>query len=121
MMEFKNKGMGELTEDGVDLSFTVFEASDGVRLTAIHREFDSPLRAREQFDKEVAKARKIIERGKKTDSAGKVVGERAQIIARSSGRGKTVPAVLWTDGPHFYEIVSNSVQDILELEKRYSN
>lgn len=121
-VKFQNIMMGELTtEDGVRLGFTTFKASDGVKLTAIDGEFVSAQRAHQEFDKEVAKAAKVIERGKKKDKRGTIVGERAQILVRTKAPDMPTPAVVWTNGSWFREILSTSVPDILELEKWYTD
>ena len=115
--EFTNSSMGELEDaDGVHLGFTHFKASDGVRLTVLYEDFDHAAKAEEYFQKQLANAAKVIERGNKVNDAGKVVGVRAQILLRLDPP-KTMPAVLWTDGQTFREIRSSSLKDILELEK----
>jgi hypothetical protein len=120
-IKFENMMMGEfITEDGVHLGLTTFKASDGVKLTATDGEFDSARRAQQEFDKEIAKATKVIERGKKKDKTGKVIGERALIMAGTSDLDKPIPAVVWTDGLWFHEIRSTSMRDIIELEKLYT-
>jgi hypothetical protein len=92
---FTRTEMGELkADDGTRLSFTGFEASDGVKLTAVYGEFDSPTRANEEFDKELHKAIKVVERGEKKDGTGRVVGVRAQAVFPSAGSPKLVQAVL---------------------------
>jgi hypothetical protein len=121
-IEFTSKGVGELTtEKGVSLSFTTFEASDGVRLTVISREFDSPERAKQELDKGIAKAVKIIERGVKRNTAGRIVGNRVHVLLSSGSSDHPTSALLWTQGRYFHEITSASWTDILELEKRYSD
>jgi hypothetical protein len=116
---FKNVAMGELSdEDGVHLGFTTFSASDGPSLVVQYEDFESLEKARSYFEKQLAKSAKIIERGSKRNEGGKVVGERAQILLRRDA-GKTIPAVLWTDGVKYHEMYSSSLKDILELEKVY--
>jgi hypothetical protein len=117
--EFAVGDMGELRdEDGVHLGFTHFKASDGVGLMVLYEDFDNTAKAEEYFEKRLAKAAKVIERGNKVNGVGKVVGARAQILLRLDPP-KTIPAVLWTDGLKFHEIYSSSLKDILELEKVY--
>jgi hypothetical protein len=83
-----------------------------------YEDFESLEKARSYCEKQLAKSAKIIERGSKRNEGGKVVGERAQILLRRDA-GKTIPAVLWTDGVKYHEIYSSSLKDILELEKVY--
>lgn len=108
-----------LDEDGVHLAIATFEASDGTKVTEVHNEFVSPDRARQYFEKALRRAKGIVNRAKKKDKKGQIVGERAEVTFDSE-REKTIPAVLWTDGSHFYQISSTSLQRILELEKQLS-
>jgi hypothetical protein len=116
---FKNIAMGELSdEDGVHLGFTKFSASDGPGLIMQYEDFESREKALSYFEKQLAKSVKIIERGSKRNEGGKIVGERARLLLRFDA-GKTIPAVLWTDGVKYHEIYSSSLKNILELEKVY--
>lgn len=118
-MEFTVDAMGEgYDEDGVHLGFSGYTASDGTKLTASYNWFFGAEGAQEYFEKQLAKAAEVIERTKKLNGAGKVVGERAQVLTRVDPQ-KTVPAVLWTDGKTFHEIYSSSLNSILQLEKVY--
>jgi hypothetical protein len=110
--------MGELDDDGVHLGFTNFDASDGSGLRLLYEDFDSPASAQAFFEKQLAKAEKIVERKKKLNAAGGVVGERAEILMRRPPE-KSLPAVLWTNGVAFREIYSTSRHSLLELEKVY--
>ena len=117
--EFAPGDMGELRdEDEVHLGFTHFKASDGTDLMVLYEDFDSTAKAEEYFEKQLAKAVKVMERGNKVNGVGKVVGVRAQILLRLDPP-KTIPAVLWTDGLKFHEIYSSSLKNALELEKVY--
>jgi|SRR5215469_9375274 len=121
-LRFTNKGMGEVGgADGVRLPFTFFEASDGIKLTAISGDFDLPERAKQHLDAEVRNAKKVIETGAKKNAAGKRVGARARLLVSSDDSGETSMALVWTQGRYFHEILSTSWKDILELEKRYSD
>jgi hypothetical protein len=118
-MKFTVTMMGEeLDEDGVHLGFSSYTASDGTKLTASYEYFPIAEGAQKYFEKQLAKAAEVIEKKKKLNPAGKVVGERAQILRRVDPQ-KTVPAVLWTDGRTFHEIYSWSLKSILLLEKGY--
>jgi|KBSMisStaDraftv2_1062788.scaffolds.fasta_scaffold496834_2 hypothetical protein len=116
---FKNDVMGEMQdEDGVHLGFTNFTASDGNKLTVLYEDFGIPATAQAFLEKQIAKAVKVIERKKKLNPAGTVVGERAEILLKLSPE-KSIPAVLWTDGVKFHEIYSSSRDSLLELERVY--
>ena len=119
-MQFTRGTSGELlTEDGEKLGFTNFKASDDIELQVLYWGFDDAPRATEVFEKQIARAIKVVQRGKKLDKNGKVVGERAQVTFSSRGSQETFSAILWTDGPKFHQIQSISLPEILELEKAY--
>ena len=68
-LQFTRGISGELlTEDGETLGFTSFSASDGVELEVLYKDFDDALHANEVFEKQVARAIKIVERGKKLNN-----------------------------------------------------
>jgi hypothetical protein len=116
---FENIGMGEMEdENGVHLGFTDFKASDGIGLIVLYESFGSPERALNYFEKQLAKAAKVIERKNKLSPERKIIGERAEILLRLNPQ-KAIPAVLWTDGEKFHEIYSSSLKEILQLEKVY--
>ena len=118
---FKDAGRGEFEpKDGVTLSFRGFIASDGVGLTAIYGSFASESLAKAQFEKEVTRAAKILRRDKKKDKLGTVVGERVEIMTLAED-GRTTPAILWTFGSKYHEIISASMRDNLVLEKTFTN
>ncbi len=119
-MEFTTGHSGEMeTKDGLRLGFTDYKGPDGVGLRVLYWDFDEPFDASRAFEKEIARAQKVVERGKKIDQTGKVVGERAQVVFRSTTSRETFPVVLWIDGRRFHEIQSRSLRHILEFEKIY--
>ncbi len=114
--EFRRGNAGELeTKDGILLDFINYKASDGVDLRVLYTDVNAQL----AFDKEIAQAIKIIDRRPKVDGDGKVVGNRAQVLFPPLRQTEPVSAVMWTDGTKFHEIRSQSLPDILKLEKVY--
>jgi hypothetical protein len=114
---FQNIAPGEIEdEDHVHLGATLFKASDGNTLQVLYEDFGNSARARDYLEKRLAKAVKVVERKKKLSAAGRVVGERAEILLRLPSQ-EAVPAILWIDGVKFHEIFSASRDSILELEK----
>lgn len=115
--QLKIKLMGELLdEDGIHLAVTTWEPRDGGgwTVTVIHNEFPTPLGAKEYLDKQVAKAVRVIKRGR-AKSHGKIDGMRVELILRGISRNGGElerPAVLRTDGPQFYEVSSDSFAHI---------
>jgi hypothetical protein len=118
--EFSVVNMGEMdTKYGVRLGFTNLKASDGVGVRVFYLAKDDEVQAKQAFDQALARAIKVIQRDEKKDEQGKVVGERAQILVPSVKPSPPFHAIIWTDGPRFHEIGSNSLQYVLELEKIY--
>jgi hypothetical protein len=121
-LQFKIVLAGEmLDEDKVHLGITNLLASDGVGLIVIHNKFPSAVAAQEYFDKVLARALKVTERGEKKDTAGKVVGKRASAIVPADKPDKQIPALLLTYGPEFYEIQSISSPDSRIMEMRLTS
>lgn len=89
----------------------------GERLTVQYAEFSSPEDAKRYFDWNVSRASKVLVQGDKTDSKGKKVGYRAEIVLQDQ-KGSDV---MWTSGPTFRMIFGRSLKDELELEKRYGD
>ncbi|HMD83463.1 MAG TPA: hypothetical protein VKO18_02040 [Terriglobia bacterium] len=104
-----------LFPEGTNFGFTLFEASDGGKLLARDGRFRSPEEAKRYFDWSLAKSSKVLKQGVKTDSRGKSVGYRAEVLLAPDQKQS---AVMWTNGPYFYQITSESLADALELEKR---
>ncbi|MGB6882775.1 MAG: hypothetical protein WBE10_01865 [Candidatus Acidiferrum sp.] len=100
------------------MGFTAFKGSDGSALMVLYEDFAGSAVAQSYFEKQIAKAAKVIKREKKLNTSGKAVGDRAEILLRLDD-GKTIPAVLRTDGLSFHEFYSASRESLLQLEKRY--
>jgi hypothetical protein len=117
---FTNVGIGEMfdTDERITLGFTSYKTSDGPGVTAMDYEFGSADEAHAYFVKKLSKATKVVNRRDNLNRAGKVVGERAEILMTFDNKG-IGRAVLWTDGEEFHEIISSSVKNILKLEKLY--
>jgi|SRR5580692_1549221 hypothetical protein len=114
---FKRGISGDVLQGGELLGFTDYEASDGVRLRMLYKNFDDGEQASAMFNSEIGRAVKVLKRGPKRDADGRIVGERAQLFLATPTEGQA--AVLWTNGRRFHEIQSKSLPDILELEKIY--
>jgi hypothetical protein len=105
-----------LFSDETRLGFTDFDASDGVRVHAEDGEFRTREEAKRYFDWKVARSAKILAQGIKTDSKGKSVGYRAEVLLAPDQKES---AVMWTNGAMFRQIISKSLADAMELAKRY--
>ncbi len=69
------------TAYGVDTGFADFTASDESGLRVFYLREDSQTRAIQAFTEEIARAVNVVKRGQKRDTTGKVIGERAAILA----------------------------------------
>jgi hypothetical protein len=97
------------------LVLTDFEASDGVRVHYEHGQFRSPKEAKRYLHWKVARASRILKRGVNTDSRGRSVGLKAEVVLAADHKDS---AVMWTDGATFYEVISESLADAEEFAKR---
>ena len=98
------------------LGFTDFKASDGVIVLAEDGQFRSPEEAERYLDFNVARSSRILTRGVNTDSTGKRVGLKAEVVLASDRKDS---AVLWTNGAWFNEVTSHSLADAEEFAKRH--
>jgi hypothetical protein len=112
--------LGEkITDYGVKLGFTDLLTSNKVFVEILYTDVKTSAEAEDIFNKELIGATKIIERGEKKDRKGNRIGGRARIIIPSKTPGEMVHAILWTAGNNFREIRSQSLADILRLERGY--
>jgi len=119
-IEFVSGDSGEImTPDDIHLGFTNYKSTDGINLRVLYENFGDAAHAAQAFDKEIARATKIVKRSPKLDGRGKVVGQRAEVLLQSGDGLPTLCAVMWTDGVKYHEIRSRSMKHILELEKHY--
>jgi hypothetical protein len=118
---FKPSGsMGEIEiGHGTRLGFTDYKASDGGWLRVLYLTKTGQDEAQVVFHQRLSHAIKVIERGDKHDADGRVVGQRAEILARSVAPAPPYHAVIWTDGPTFHEVGSSSLQHVLQFERTY--
>jgi hypothetical protein len=110
---------------------TRFFASDGVTLDSEGGPFRSPEEAKRYFDWKLARCYKILKHGIETDSKGKAIGYRAEVVL---ARDQDEPVVMWTDGADFRQVIARflpkglpksgraqALADARELEKRYTH
>lgn len=114
--EATKAGFRALGLSDVHFGSTEFEVSDGETLIAEDCEFRSPEEAKRYFDWKVARSSKILTQGIKTDSKGKPVGCRAEVLPAPDQKRS---ALMWTSGATFRQIIGKSLADAEELAKRY--
>ena len=121
-LTFKEIGLAEpYVKNGAKMMMIRgYAASDGARLTVISGVFNSPSDADDHFEKEIAQSLKVLIREDKKDKNGHVVGHRAEAVIPTYISAGSSPAVIWTSGSSYYEIVSPSMADNQELEKLFT-
>jgi hypothetical protein len=102
--------------DGFFVALTIYEGPPGFKLSQIHRICATEREAHEHFERRI-KRFKVILREPKKDKAGKVVGERAEVLLIQDGDKPLIPEILFTVGSNYLEISSASRDENLELEK----
>jgi hypothetical protein len=117
-LTYKTVAQGELKDGDLRFGTTTYRASNGAVVTLIHRDFDSAPAATNYYMKKITGALKVIEEGTKTNKSGAPIGRRAQILTDLGTKGQSVPAVLWTDANHFFELTSYSIPTIRALETK---
>jgi len=116
-LTFKLITLGQaFDENMVPLGVATYQASNGTILTVFQGGFRSPAQAQAYLEKQIAQATRVIRRGVKKDKKGKVIGERAQGLFPVQLSDIPIPAVLWTNGADYNEILASSVPTILKLE-----
>lgn len=118
--EFKEISAGKgTTRDGAPFSTQLFESQEGVRVSIIRENRDSPVRADKELQRRIKQALEIVERGPKVDERGQRVGERIVAKFAKNGSAEEEVAILWTEGQQLYSIKSLSLTVALEFEKKF--
>jgi hypothetical protein len=110
-------GLGQ-AGDGTLLDVRTFETNSGVKLTTVHGHFASSSAATAELQRRTSKASKILEKGERK-AYGLSVGQRVVAITSPLEGAAERATVFLTEGPEFYEIISPSMQLVLEFEARY--
>jgi hypothetical protein len=114
-------GFRTVGADQTKLAVTAFETSNGAKLSLQQGTFRSEEEATRYFDRMVGTSSEILKQGRKLNKKGKPVGWRAEIVLTPLGVGNSSRAILWTNEKRFQEILTDSLSDAEELEKRYGD
>ena len=118
-VRFELLAEGRLMEkDAVTGAFHNYRSDDGVSLQRRTIEYRSNARAREEMQRMVNTAGKVIDRGRKLEGEGSRKGERAVLLWRRWQAGQILAVVLWTDGPELYILESPSLPHVLAFERQ---
>src|ERR1700731_2723932 len=80
-VHFKITAVGEVRDkDGTHLTITAFETDEGVKLTMTHHRFDSAVESEQFLSVQISRAVKIVKQTQRKDSAGRILGQRAEIV-----------------------------------------
>lgn len=106
-------------EDGkTRLGLTTYKTEDGTVVQTVFGDFGSPSKAVQELERQVNAAAELINRNVERNKAGHTVGQRAEIVFPTTKPGRTVFAVVWTDGDTYHLIMSSCRFAALVLEKR---
>ncbi len=104
-------------KDG-SFSFGDYKSEDGVVVERRVESYRSGARAREEMERRIRKASKVIERGAKRERQGRQKAERAVLMFGGSRSGSPQAVVLWTHGSKLYVLESSSLKHVLAFEKQ---
>lgn len=120
IIRFTAVSAGRLPKKGArEVSFTSFKSEDGVLVIRDVESYSSPSRSREEWDRMLKRAEKVLDRSPKQAPDGRTIGIRAVVQAGRSGRPDEKFAVFWTDGPDIYVLSSSSLRHVLAFEKQF--
>jgi hypothetical protein len=105
-------------EDGVLVSISDFESSDGVRLSLQTKTYKSRKASAVALGRLKRKAVRVIEDGPKADKQGRTVGERALLETKSEDQKVTGAELAWSDGPTLRILYSPSLRHVLLFERQ---
>lgn len=116
--KWKMTGIGQMkAHNAAELGFVSYQNQDG-SVTIIRGTFDSDKQAASELNDDVKNAKEVIEHSFRTDKSGKMVGERVVAVLIQKDPAANLQAVLWTEGPNYYEVVGDSLPVALEWEKK---
>ena len=105
--------------NGAKYSAGIYDSTDGVGVVATVETYPSASRARAEMIMRIKRATRIVERGRKTDHNGKLIGERAVVIAAGDSGEGSYATILWLDQEDLNIIESSSLQVALDFERQF--
>jgi len=107
-----------LKKGAITASFSNYRSRDGIFLRRSIEDYQSDSKASNEFKSLLAKAKTIIEEGKKVGHDGKQSVDRAAVRWRQPERSDTTLAILWRDGRRVYILESSSLRHLRSFEKQ---
>ena len=103
------------------LGFHKYDASDGEKVDIYNGEFKNADEARRYFDWNLRnRAAQVVTQGNKLDLDGRIIGRRAEYLAKSETKEKAW-IVMWTNGEHFHLVSAPTLECAVALEKECRN
>lgn len=113
-----DEGSGYGTTKRMRVSFSRFEAEDGVTVERRIETYPSPSAAQNEMTSMVRSADKIIARTPERDPQGKLIGERFTLNCTRTESNKPRYLVLWKDGKALHILESVSLKHVLAFESQ---
>jgi hypothetical protein len=115
-VRFKVRGQGaRLPPNGRLSGFTTVRASDCVEVIIESEDEGSPMQAKDEMEKRIREASRVVERGPEVDLPGRPDGERAVLLLGTDARAEIV---VWFEGNRRLGIIeSASLAHALAYEK----
>jgi hypothetical protein len=115
-VRFKVRGQGtRLPPNGRLSGFSTIDASDCVEVIMESEDEGSPMQAKDEMEKRIREASRVVERGPEVDLPGRPDGERAVLLFGTDARAEIV---VWFEGNSRLGIIgSASLAHALACEK----
>jgi hypothetical protein len=115
-VRFKVRGQGAtLPPNGRLSGFTTMRASDCVEVIIESEDEGSPMQAKDEMEKRIREASRVVERGPEVDLPGRPDGERAVLLLGTDARAEIV---VWFEGNRRLGIIESvSLAHALACEK----
>jgi hypothetical protein len=105
--------------NGAEYSAGIYDSTDGVGVVMTVETYSSASLARAEMMRKIKGATRIVERVRKTDQNGKLIGKRAVVIAPGDSRDRSYATILWLDQEDLNIIESSSLHVALEFERQF--
>jgi hypothetical protein len=116
---FKLQRMSDgVRADGRWFHTHTYLSSDGQKVSFTYITFDSDAAAAGEIDRVIHGASKVLERGLRKNEEGKTIGERVVALFVTKDPPKAIAKLIRTNDQFYCEVDSESLQEVLEFERR---
>ncbi len=109
------------TDDGIPTYFTSFRSSNGSIVYETFIDFPSAARSAGALERLLKSSVKVLRSTPKTDKEGHEVGKLVVVLVPSTLPAKPTAVLAWTEGAHYADVRCDSLDDLLQFEKRFLN